>query len=216
MKHDLQAFCRDIVTLIKTNGDTGGSGDKSTKSLRYKDDFVPSHEVIVSPVPGDWGQPRSASGDKKMQIFESVTQLVPSVPTATANFEDRQDEQRFEDTPSGWHAILEELKLIAAPEWTAADRWIEMIGDADAFLSGWDRAAYDLGWRALNLFGVHAAAPGVRYDVMGLCPLLGGGRVFALTEHSASIRRCSGSTLTYTRKPSSGAVLVGGKRRISQ
>jgi hypothetical protein len=81
---------------------------------------------------------------------------------------------------------------------------------ADAFLSSWGRAAYDLGWTALNLFGVHAIAPGSRYDVMGLVPLLGGGSVFALTEQTAAIRRHSGSTLTYTRKQGSGAVLLCG------
>ena len=28
MKHDLQAFSREIAALMKTSGDTGGSGDK--------------------------------------------------------------------------------------------------------------------------------------------------------------------------------------------
>ena len=28
MKHDLEAFSREIVSLIRRSGDTGGSGDK--------------------------------------------------------------------------------------------------------------------------------------------------------------------------------------------
>ena len=50
MKHDLQAFSRDIVALIKTSGDIGGSGDKSEKSLQHKDYLVPTREEIVSPL----------------------------------------------------------------------------------------------------------------------------------------------------------------------
>ncbi|WP_271540939.1 hypothetical protein [Bradyrhizobium sp. CCBAU 45321] len=90
-----------------------------------------------------------------------------------------------------------------------------MIEDTDVFLSNWDRAACDLGWTGLDLFGVHAAAPVCRYDVMGLVMLLGGGSVFALTEQTAALRRPSGSTLTYRRKPTSGAVLLcGGQHAI--
>jgi hypothetical protein len=86
------------------------------------------------------------------------------------------------------------------PEWPGADRWFQMIEDTDPFLSKWDRTACDLGWTALDLFGVHSVAPGGRYDVMGLVMLLGGGTVFALTEQTAALRRPSGSTLTYRRR----------------
>jgi hypothetical protein len=99
---------------------------------------------------------------------------------------------------------------LPAPEWVGVDRWLEMIEDADAFLSDWSGAAHDLGWTALNLFGVHAVAPGARYDLMGLVPLLRGGRVSALTERTAAIRRRSGAALTYTRAATVGAVLLCG------
>ena len=57
MKHDLQAFSRDIVTLIKMSGDTGGSGDKSEKSLQRNDYFVPTRETMVSPLKDEWDSP---------------------------------------------------------------------------------------------------------------------------------------------------------------
>jgi hypothetical protein len=97
-----------------------------------------------------------------------------------------------------------------APEWAGSDRWIQMVADTDGILSKWGRAACDLGWTALDLFGVHPVAPGCRYDIMGLVMLLGSGTVFALTERTAAFRRPSGSTLTYRRKPMSGAVLPCG------
>ncbi|MET4181737.1 hypothetical protein ABIB94_003838 [Bradyrhizobium sp. JR7.2] len=215
MKHDLQAFSREIVTLIKTSGDSGGSGDKSENSLQHNDYFVPTRETIVSPLKNEWGQARPTSGDRKTKQFESVTMGVPSVPTATTNFQGGRAARTFEDNPVGWHAISEELKQMSEPEWAGADRWSQMIGDADAFLSAWDAVAHDLGWTALELFGVHPVAPGCRYDLMGLVLLLGGGQVSVLSEQTAAIRRPSGSTLTYTRKPMSGAVLLcGGQHAI--
>ena len=210
MKHDLKAFSRDIVALIKTSGDIGGSGDKSKKPLQHNDYFVPTRETIVPPLKNEWGQPRSTSGDRKAKQFESVTGSVPSVPTATTNFGERRAARIFEDTPAGSHAISEELKLMPAPEWVGVDRWFEMIEDADSFLLSWGRAAHDLGWTAFNLFGVHAIAPGSRYDIMGLVSLLGGGSVFALTEQTAAFRRRSGAALTYTRAATAGAVLLCG------
>jgi hypothetical protein len=114
----------------------------------------------------------------------------------------------FEDSPAGWHAISEALKQMPAPEWVGVNRWFEMIEDADAFLSSWGSAAHDLGWTALHLFGVHAVAPGSRYDGMGLVPLLRGGRVSALTEQTAVIRQRSGATLIYTRADTCASVLL--------
>ncbi|WP_063685987.1 hypothetical protein [Bradyrhizobium stylosanthis] len=215
MKHDLQAFSRDITALIKMSGDSGGSGDTSEKSLRRNDFFVPTQETAVSPLKNEWGQCLAASGDMKTSRIEVVTPSVPSVPTATTNFEEGRRAQVFDDDTAGWHAILQELKRMQAPEWAGAERWFQVIDDTDAFLSNWDRAARDLGWTALDLFGVHAVAPGYRYDAMGLVVLLGGGTVFALTEQTATFRRPSGSTLTYRRKPMSDTVLLcGGQHAI--
>lgn len=215
MKHDLQAFSRDIATLIKTSGDTGGSGDKPEKSLQHNDFFVPTQGSTVSPLKNEWGQPLASSGDRKTSRIEVVTPSVPSVPSATTNFEEGRKRQIFEDNPAGWHAILQELKRMQVPEWAGAERWFLMIEDAGALLSNWDRAACDLGWTALDLFGVHPVVPGCRYDAMGLAMLLGGGTVFALTAQTAAFRRPSGSTLTFRRKPMSDAVLLcGGQHAI--
>jgi hypothetical protein len=82
MRHDLEAFSRDIVALIKTSGDTGGSGDKSKKSLQDNDFFVPSRPASVSPLNSDRGHSNSSSGDRKGESLQSVAESVPSVPTA--------------------------------------------------------------------------------------------------------------------------------------
>lgn len=215
MKHDLQAFSRDIVALMKTSGDSGGSGDTSEKSLRHKDFFVPTQETIVSPLKTSGDRPQRQVGTEKRRELKWLNGVSPVSPLPPLNFEEGRKAQIFEDNPAGWHAILQELKRMQPPEWAGADRWSQVVEDADSFLSNWDRAACDLGWTALDLFGVHAAAPAFRYDVMGLVMLLGGGTVFALTEQTAAFRRRSGSKLTYRRKPTSDAVLLcGGQHAI--
>jgi len=87
MKHDLEAFSRDIVTLIKTSGDSGGSGDKLKKSLRERDNFVPTRLQLVSPLKNEWGQPCAASGDRKTKQFESVTRMSPLPPLSPLIFD---------------------------------------------------------------------------------------------------------------------------------
>ena len=65
MKHDLQAFSRDIVTMIKRTGDSGGSEDKLKKSVRHNDFFGPTRDTVVSPPKNEWGQSAPSSGDIK-------------------------------------------------------------------------------------------------------------------------------------------------------
>jgi hypothetical protein len=172
MKHDLEAFSRDIIAIIKKSGDSGGSGDNPAKLLQHNNYSVTTRQQNVSPLQKKWCQIHPASGDGKSERLESVKAIVTSVTTVTTNFEDGLAAQNLTDDPTGWHAILEELKQTPAPEWVSVDRWLEMAEDAGAFLSDWSNAAHDLGWTALNLFGVHPVAPGARYDVIGLVPIL--------------------------------------------
>jgi hypothetical protein len=146
MKYDLKAFSRDIVTLIKTSGDTGGSGDKSDKSLQYNSYSVPTHETVASPLQSEWRHPSPTSGDRKSKQFESVIKNVPSVPTATTNVEEGRTPKTFEDTSAGWHAILAELEGRTCPDWMPHERWDLLLGDAENFLTQWGSTANALGW----------------------------------------------------------------------
>jgi hypothetical protein len=87
------------------------------------------------------------------------------------------------------------------------DRWNHVLSDAENFMTRWGSAAHSLGWTALDLFGVHPAAPAARFDVMGLLLLTQGSAVVALTTGAAMIRRPSGAVLTY-RRSGIGAVLL--------
>ncbi len=59
--------------------------------------------------------------------------------------------------------------------------------------------AHELGWTGLDLFGVHRERPWVRFDCMGLVPLLNGAKVVALSDTEAVIEKPSGARLTFRR-----------------
>ena len=91
------------------------------------------------------------------------------------------------------------------PERVEFDRWLQVVEDGKAFLREWGERAEALGWKANDLFGlapIPAAAPIFqrlsRYDRMGLCWLLRGRKVVALSKTSASIQTANG-TMTYRR-----------------
>jgi hypothetical protein len=102
---------------------------------------------------------------------------------------------------SGWSADFVRLNPDCSPASFSGRHWREIIRDGSLFLSTWAIQAHDLGWTALDLFGAHRIAPEARWDCAGLVLLIGGGRVVAMTDASATIQRPSGSRLTYSRTP---------------
>lgn len=110
--------------------------------------------------------------------------------------------------PLKWHAIIAGLNRRDPPEWTASDRWREVVSDAGIFIAAWGEPADRLGWSDLDLFGVHPTAPGSRFDAMGLVLLIHAGAVVAMTDETATIRRLSGALLTYRRSVQTGAALL--------
>jgi hypothetical protein len=72
---------------------------------------------------------------------------------------------------------LEGLKRSEPLSWASAERWRQLVADAENLLSGWSETADRLDWATLDLFGVHSTAPAARFDVMGLIPILRGANV---------------------------------------
>ncbi len=105
-----------------------------------------------------------------------------------------------EGVPPDWvQGVADLLAMTPRPDWPETG-WEVLREDALTFLKDWAAQAHALGWDALALFGVHAAAPHARLDGMGLVPLLSGRPVIALTEESAAIKANSGGTLTFRRR----------------
>jgi hypothetical protein len=64
-----------------------------------------------------------------------------------------------------------------------------------------------LGWRTLDLFGLHPTLPGRRVDHMGLAGFLEGAELIELAPTHVRMRKRTGSVLTFTRiVPPPGAV----------
>lgn len=83
----------------------------------------------------------------------------------------------------------------------------QCVEDGKRFLAKWGEQAEALGWTSADLFGLHTAPakphPSYRrlsrYDCTGLCWLLEGRPVVALTEATAVIGNASSSVTVYRR-----------------
>jgi hypothetical protein len=95
-------------------------------------------------------------------------------------------------------------------------RWQQCIEDGLRFLAAWGSQAEALGWTSADLFGLHKPPekphPSYRrlgrYDCIGLCWLLEGRVVIAMSATTATIRNPVTSTTTTYRKQNKPA-LVG-------
>jgi hypothetical protein len=150
-------------------------------------------------------------GDSGLAIksidFNRIPDGQTSQTTHTTKFE-RIDKRDLDGFPDEWRAIAGELGGSTPIDGFGDARWQLLVDDTEIFLLKWGKAAHLLGWTAIDLFGVHPAAPAVRFDVMGLLPLLGGASVVALTTDEARMLRPSKAMLTFRRANQEGAVLV--------
>ena len=99
--------------------------------------------------------------------------------------------------PEAWVQGVADLLAMARPVSCPDAKWQVLREDAYTFLRDWAARAHDLGWTALDLFGVHPEKPWARFDCMGLVPLLNGARVTALSDLEAVIEKPSGARLTF-------------------
>ena len=102
--------------------------------------------------------------------------------------------------PGEWVQGVADLLVMAQPASCPAERWEILREDAYRFLRDHAARAHELGWAALDLFGVHPEKPWVRFDVMGLVPLLNEARVVALSDIEVVIERPSGARFTFRRR----------------
>jgi hypothetical protein len=128
-------------------------------------------------------------------------QLDMAEKTKTATLANPQNPQNI---PYG--RVLDHLKS-RCPDYIPPERWGRTVADSEAFISRWGEQAKALEWTTRDLWGLHKpptdAAPSYsrlsRYDHLGLCWLLEGREVIALTADSATIRTASGALLTFYR-----------------
>ena len=102
--------------------------------------------------------------------------------------------------PETWVQGVADLLAMARPAACPEPKWQALREDAYTFLRDHAARAHALGWTALDLFGVHPVKPWARIDVMGLVPLLNGGRVTDLSSIEAVIEKPSGARVAFRKR----------------
>jgi hypothetical protein len=110
--------------------------------------------------------------------------------------------------PRDWAESFARLGIADRPPDFTGEAWRQLIEDGGRFLDCWASEAARLGWSALDVFGVHPAAPSTTYDAIGLVPLIRGGDVVTIRSDNATVRTGEGTLLTYLRRPQLGAIAV--------
>lgn len=230
MTHSFDGLADEISTLLKNRGDTGDRGDSREKMSRISSVGVTPGRAPLSPLEVEGCQPVQSRGDGKDASNQLLSGGVTPVTPVTCDFAeprvgshdhrfDRKSHApdagqiiRFPAPPAGnsqeWVIGLRRLDAMPPPAAFTDERWAQLIADAHGFIDRWGRAATQFGWSTLDLFGVHPLAPITRYDAKGLIPLLGGNSVVAVSEHTATIRMPSGSTLRFNRRSKTAGVCI--------
>ena len=206
--HNFERLASDLAPFFKKGGDSGDGGDRHHKSLNARAFPVTTHRNKVSPFDSRVVTDPKSSGDAKSERSQPFNKGVTTVTSVTTSFEEGAAGSLPFDCPSEWQAVWEELKRSEPPSWASAERWRELVADAESFLAAWGKTADRLGWTTLDLFGVHPTAPAARFDVMGLIPILRGWSVCVLNEKTATIECKSGAKLTFYPPTGAGAVLI--------
>lgn len=122
--------------------------------------------------------------------------------TASPDFEERAAiVEHAGGVPREWAEGFARLCTMPAPAHLLPARWQQIVDDAGGFIDRWAGKAAALGWRTVDVFGVHAGRPEARYDCAGVVALIQGREVVAITADSARLRCRDGSLMTYRRHP---------------
>lgn len=201
MTHSFPDFTTHVLDLLKNTGPSGPTGPNPPNRFISNDKTGTSRENEVGPFEFDWSHHGAVSGPSKGAATQALSGRGTTGTSGTTNLAWGDDDGERDGASAEWHAILGELEQRNCPEWMPPERWDLLLGDAENFLTRWGSTASVLGWKALDLYGVHPVAPGARFDVMGFLFFVQGGSVPIITAHSASIHRRTGAQLTYRRKP---------------
>jgi hypothetical protein len=111
--------------------------------------------------------------------------------------------------PAEWSVGVWTLMGMATPTNINPAYWSQVVADASSFIATWGAIAHAMGWTTLQLFGVDAHKPDARTDTMGLCWLLQGRTVVAVTADKIAVRNRQGVIKNFYRQPqAAGAIPV--------
>jgi hypothetical protein len=193
-----------FATVRKNAGDTGDTGDTRHKALRLRDisrsravTGIKTRPVTpvttIVPVTGVTGRENQGGDTRPAENSIELQTLASAVTGVTAVTGEIQ-------APP--HRVLQQLRRMSARDDFGAERWRQLLDDAERFFARWTEQVGLQGWTDNDLVGVHPVAPSARYDAMGLLLLTRGGEVIGLQKDRASIRSPGGSVLVYLKRAS--------------
>lgn len=103
--------------------------------------------------------------------------------------------------PREWAEGFARLQVSRPPAGLSVNRWRQVIDDGGRFIDRWAAHAAALGWRTLDVFGVHAARPVERFDAIGLVWAIRGSGVIDVTDMTATMETPTGARQTFYRRP---------------
>ena len=131
------------------------------------------------------------------------------VVRANENFDERAALVQYgADVPRDWADGVARLATAAPPAGFSTETWRAVVDDGAHFLDDWGRKASQLGWSALDVFGVSTQPPRMRCELAGLLPLIAGRTVVEISSSSATIRSPSGDEVVWIRRSHTDAVAV--------
>ena len=152
--------------------------------------------------------PRTLIEAVRTAKVELIT-LLRQNPDADDDFEERAALVEYgAGVPREWAEGFSRLDCTKPPSGFPLPQWRQIINDGGLFLDQWAHQAAALGWTALDVFGVNPANPAVRYDGMGLVPLIRGYRIIAISADRTRIETPSGNVQTYRLCPRPDAVAL--------
>lgn len=113
---------------------------------------------------------------------------------ASEDFEERAAIIEFDaGVPREWAEGYARLCTIPRDPDFTEERWLRLIDDSGRFLDRWAVQVAAMGWRTLEVFGVHPDKPDARTDLKGLVPFIDGREVVAVSADSVTVQTPSGA-----------------------
>lgn len=218
MMHSFDGLADEISAVLRKSGDTGDRGDKRENARTFRCPSVTPPRKTMSPLERDGCRSAGSLGDENEALNQCFN--VGVTPGARVTSDSKQarpiggannrniqycprDGQTTEllanGLPSSWVDGLAQLRAMESPDCFTSEQWRKLAEDAAKFLKEWGVGAASLGWSTHDLFGVDPIVPTVRFDAMGLIPILHGSSVIALTQNTATLRRETGAAQTFRR-----------------
>jgi hypothetical protein len=157
---------------------------------------VTGDKLVVEPASRLTAQTREAIRSQKAELLAALAATCPLAD----DFDERTAlTEVLAGVPREWAEGFATLQAACPPAYVAAWRWQLVVDDAGHFIDRWAAPAAALGWRTLDVFGMHATNPWERLDAAGLVWCIGGADVLAITSYTARLQLRSGATQTFRR-----------------